>query len=122
LTGRVACCGALTTIAGHTDAFRAVDYVARIARTIGRGAIDVALLNSNDYTAVETAMLKRQDMAPLVYSDADQHVLAALDIAVIVRDMLEPLPADASARTVAELTRHHTPELRMACMQVYKHD
>ena len=122
LTGRVACCGALTTIAGHTDAFRAVDYVARIARTIGRGAIDVALLNSNDYTAVETAMLKHQDMAPLVYSNADQHVLTALDIAVIVRDMLEPLPADASARSVAELTRHHTPELRMACMQVYKHD
>lgn len=120
LTGRVACCGALTTIPGYTDAFRAVDYVARIARALGRGAIDVAVLNSNDYTPVEVALLKRHDMAPLAYTDADQHVLTALDIDVVVRDMLEPETVSGMSRTLAELTRHHAAELRMACMQIRK--
>lgn len=122
LTGRVACCGALTTIPGYTDAFRAVDYVARIARTLGRGAIDVALLNSNDYTPVEVALLKRHDMAPLAYTDADQQVLTALDIDVVLRDMLEPATYSGMSRSLAELTRHHAAELRMACMQIRKRD
>lgn len=120
LTGRVVCCGALTTIAGHTDAFRAVDYVARIARALGRGAIDVAILNNNDYSPVETALLKRHDMSPLAYRDADQHVLMALDIDVIMRDLLEPASVAGTMRGITELTRHHAPELRMACMQASK--
>ena len=122
LTGRVVCCGALTTIAGYTDAFRAVDYVARIARAIGRGAIDAAILNSNDYTPLEVALLKRHELTPLIYNDSDRHVLDALDIDVVVRDVLQPATRQDAPRTLAELTRHHTPELRIACMQLSKRD
>ncbi|NBU63481.1 MAG: hypothetical protein EBS29_03100, partial [Chloroflexia bacterium] len=67
LAGKVICCGALTTVAGQTDAFRAVDYVARIARALGRGAIDVALLNSHQYHATAVTLLKQHHMAPLRY-------------------------------------------------------
>jgi hypothetical protein len=78
----------LTTVAGQTDAFRAVDYVARIARALGRGAIDVALLNSHQYDSAAVTLLKQHDMAPLRYDVQDAHVLQALDIQPVARDML----------------------------------
>lgn len=112
LAGNVICCGALTTEHGQTDAFRAVDYIARIARTLGRGAIDVALLNSYQYPATAVGQLKQHNMAPLRYDAKDAHVLAALDIRPMVRDMLMNVEGTNSVM-LAKLTTHDETELRM---------
>ena len=112
LAGKVICCGALTTVSGQTDAFRAVDYVARIARTLGRGAIDVALLNSHQYTPAAVGLLKQHDMAPLRYETHDAHVLHALDIQPVARDMLVNVHG-ANLGVLGKLTTHDEAELRM---------
>jgi uncharacterized cofD-like protein len=112
LAGKVICCGALTTVSGQTDAFRAVDYVARIARALGRGAIDVALLNSHQYSTAAVALLKQYDMAPLRYESHDAHVLSALDIQPVARDMLIQIAGNPQV-TLAALTTHNDAELRM---------
>ena len=112
LAGKVICCGALTTVSGQTDAFRAVDYVARIARALGRGAIDVALLNSHQYTTVAVTLLKQHDMAPLRYESHDAHVLNALDIQPVARDMLINITGNVPA-LLPQLTIHDEAELRM---------
>jgi 2-phospho-L-lactate transferase/gluconeogenesis factor (CofD/UPF0052 family) len=112
LAGKVICCGALTTVSGQTDAFRAVDYVARIARALGRGAIDVALLNSHQYTTAAVTLLKQRYMAPLRYESHDAHVLNALDIQPVARDMLINITGNVPA-LLPQLTIHDEAELRM---------
>lgn len=112
LAGKVICCGALTTVSGQTDAFRAVDYIARIARALGRGAIDVALLNSHQYSAAAVALLQHHEMAPLRYESHDAHVLRALDIQPVARDMLIHVQG-STPEMLAKLTTHDEAELRM---------
>ena len=121
LAGKVICCGALTTVAGQTDAFRAVDYVARIARALGRGAIDVALLNSHQYDSAAVTLLKQHEMAPLRYDAQDAHVLQALDIQPVARDMLIHIH-EKTTGTLVKLTTHDEAELRMGIVTAQRVD
>lgn len=121
LAGKVICCGALTTVSGQTDAYRAVDYVARIARVLGRGAIDVALLNSHQYSLAAVALLKQHAMEPLRYETHDAHVLNALDIQPVARDMLMQPIANTPA-LLTQLTTHDEAELRMGVMTAQRVD
>jgi uncharacterized cofD-like protein len=119
MRGRVLCIAGLTTVPGHTDAFRAVDYVARIARALGRGAIDVALINTQGYSSEELAQLRMFKSTPLRYEAGDHEVLDALGIAFVGRAVRNPTHAEGSA-DAAFLASHDERELRMGCMMALK--
>lgn len=119
IRGRVLCIAGLTTVPGHTDAFRAVDYVARIARTVGRGAIDVALINTQGYSAEELAVLRSVTTTPLRYEPADREVLDALGVVFVGRAVRTATRTDGSA-DAASLASHDERELRMGCMMALK--
>lgn len=119
IRGRVVCIAGLTTIPGQTDAYRAVDYVARIARALGRGAIDVALINTVGYSPTELASLRTTGSTPMRYDPADHDVLDALGVAFVGRELRRsPMPLDGS--DAHALTTHDELELRMGCMMALK--
>ncbi|MFM2309052.1 MAG: hypothetical protein RLY87_1173 [Chloroflexota bacterium] len=119
MRGRVLCIAGLTTVPSQTDAFRAVDYVARIARALGRGAIDVALLNTQGYGTDELAILRSAKSTPMRYEAGDREVLDALGVGFVGRDLRAPRRIGAEW-DVATLTSHDELELRMGCMMALK--
>ncbi|MFM2032952.1 MAG: hypothetical protein RLZZ297_1717 [Chloroflexota bacterium] len=116
---RVVCVAGLTTVAGQTDAFRAVDYVARIARSLGRGAVDVALINTETYSSAEQAVLRQHGTAALRYEPGDHDILEALGVAYLGRALRTVAPTGESRDAVA-LSTHDETELRMSCMMAFK--
>lgn len=119
MRGRVLCVAGLTTVPSHTDAFRAVDYVARIARALGRGAIDVALMNTQGYSADELAILRSAKRTPMRYEAGDREVLDALGVGFVGRD-LRMSARSGGAGDLTSLTSHDELELRMGCMMALK--
>jgi uncharacterized cofD-like protein len=119
IRGRVVCIAGLTTTAGQTDAYRAVDYVARIARALGRGALDVALINTVAYSTSELASLRMSGSTPMRYDPADRDVLDALDVAFVGRELRRAPAAQPTPETHA-LSTHDELELRMGCMMALK--
>jgi uncharacterized cofD-like protein len=119
IRGRVLCIAGLTTVPGQTDAFRAVDYVARIARTLGRGAIDGTLINTEGYSAEELAVLRTANSTPMRYESGDREVLDALGVAFVGRIVRNPTRAE-NGTDAAYLASHDERELRMGCMMALK--
>jgi len=119
IRGRVVCIAGLITIPGQTDAFRAVDYVARIARALGRGAIDVALINTVGYSTSERESLRTSGSTPMQYDSADRDVLDALGVAFVGRE-LRRASAPQPTPDVQILSTHDELELRMGCMMALK--
>jgi uncharacterized cofD-like protein len=115
MTAQVVCVTPLTTVAGQTDAFRCVDYVARVARTIGRGGLDTALVNNATYSVAQRAVLTKHGVAPLLTTAGDGEIVQALGVRMVARDFLM-LDGDAEV-AVSQLTTHHETELRMGCVQ-----
>jgi uncharacterized cofD-like protein len=118
MTAQVVCVTPLSTVHGQTDAYRAVDYVARVSRVLGRGSINTALVNTSPYTPQQRAFLTQHGVAPLVHTADDQSILQALGIQMIGRDML--LVDDQTDLSVARLTTHHETELRRGCVLASK--
>ena len=116
---RVVCCAALTSVPGQTDGFRAVDYVARIARAVGRGGVDVALINTEAYSGPELLTLRQQGSTPLKYDAADAEVLDALGVTYLGR-VLRPTASAPVALDARALRSHDEIELRMGCMMASK--
>lgn len=115
MTAQVVCVAPLTTVAGQTDAFRCVDYVARVARTIGRGGLDTALVNNTPYGGSHRAVLAKHGMAPLLTTAGDGDIMQALGVRMVARDFL--MLEDDVEPTLSRLTTHHETELRMGCVQ-----
>lgn len=115
MTAQVVCVTPLTTVAGQTDAFRCVDYVARVARAIGRGGLDTALVNNAPYSTAHRAVLAKHGLAPLVTTAGDGDIVQALGVRLVARDFL--MLDGAPDRTLGQLTTHHETELRMGCVQ-----
>ncbi len=119
MRGRVLCVAGLTTVPSQTDAYRAVDYVARIARALGRGAIDVALINTLGYSPNELATLRSVGSTPMRFDPADSDVLDALGVGFVGRNVRNPARTDESP-DVKNLATHNELELRMGCMMALK--
>jgi uncharacterized cofD-like protein len=117
--GHVLCIPALTTIPGQTDAFRLADYVARVARTIGRGGLDRVVINTASYTADHANYLLKRGIKQLRYEESDAPVFHALGVQPVLRDMLHEF-ADGQSYNTAALTTHNETELRMACVLAIK--
>lgn len=117
--GQVICIPALTTIPGQTDTFRMVDYVSRVARTIGRGGVDRIVVNTAPYPQAHANYLLARGIKPLRYEESDATVLHALGVQPVMRHMLIEL-ADADTYNTATLTTHDETELRMACVLASK--
>ncbi|MEY3990474.1 MAG: hypothetical protein RI985_1555 [Chloroflexota bacterium] len=117
--GHVLCVPALTTIPGQTDTFRLSDYVARVARTIGRGGIDRVLINTASYPSDQADYLLKRGIKHLRYDESDATVLHALGVQPVLRDMLNEF-ADGQTYNTASLTTHNETELRMACVLAIK--
>lgn len=115
----VLCVTALTTIPGQTDTFRLADYVARIARTIGRGGLDRVLINTASYVTHHANYLLTRGIKQLRYEDSDATVLQALGVQPVLRDMLNEF-TDGQRYNTALLTTHNETELRMACVLAIK--
>jgi len=115
----VLCVPALTTVPGQTDTFRAADYVARVARTLGRGGVDRAIINTAAYHANHATHLLKRGIKPLRYEESDAAVLNALGVQPMVRNLIGELVDDQSY-TTAQLTTHNETELRMACVLATK--
>ncbi|MFZ9858297.1 MAG: gluconeogenesis factor YvcK family protein [Roseiflexaceae bacterium] len=117
--GHVLCIPALTTVPGQTDTFRLADYVARVARTIGRGGLDRVVINPAYYPSDHANYLLKRGIKQLRYEESDAAVIHALGVQAVFRDMLNE-PADAQRYNTASLTTHNETELRMACVLAIK--
>lgn len=118
MTAHVLCVTPLATVQGQTDAYRAVDYVARIARVLGRGSVNTALVNTAVYTPAQRAFLTQHGVSPLAATPDDAAILQALGVQLIGRDLLA---LDAQTElSVKRLTTHHETELRMGCVLASK--
>ncbi len=117
--GHVVCIPALTTIPGQTDTFRTADYVARVARTLGRGGLDRVIINTALYATTQANYLLARGIKQLRYEESDSAVLQALGVQPVLRSMLSEYADGQSYNTVA-LTTHNETELRMACVLATK--
>jgi uncharacterized cofD-like protein len=117
--GRVLCIPALTTVPGQTDTFRLADYVARVARTLGRGGIDRVLINIASYPTEQTNYLLKRGVKQLRYEESDATVFQALGVQPMFREMLNEF-ADGQSYNTTSLTTHNETELRMACVLATK--
>lgn len=115
----VLCVPALTTVPGQTDTFRLADYVARVARTIGRGGLDRVVINTASYAADHATYLQARGIKQLRYEESDATVFQALGVHPVLRDMLNEF-ADGQRYNTALLTTHNETELRMACVLAIK--
>lgn len=116
---QVLCVPALTTVPGQTDTFRLADYVARVARTIGRGGLDRVVINTATYAPDQTTYLLARGIKQLRYEESDTTVFQALGVYPVLRDMLNEF-ADGQRYNTALLTTHNETELRMACVLAIK--
>lgn len=117
--GHVICIPALTTIPGQTDTFRTADYVARVARILGRGGLDRAIINTASYAPSHASYLLSRGIKPLRYEESDAAVLQALGVQPVLRNVLTEFSDEQSYNT-ATLTTHDETELRMACVLANK--
>jgi uncharacterized cofD-like protein len=117
--GHVLCVPALTTVPGQTDTFRLADYVARVARTIGRGGLDRVVINPASYPTDHANYLLQRGIKQLRYEESDATVFQALGLQPTLRDMLNEF-ADGQSYNTASLTTHNETELRMACVLAIK--
>jgi uncharacterized cofD-like protein len=108
-----------TTQPGQTDGFNTFDHIDRLVAVLGKGTLDIALINQN--TSIDTALLAQYaaDGVYLVqpYQDEIERIVS-LGVQPLVGDYVEPTECKRNLWNKQDTIRHNTALLGEALWEV----